>query len=689
MKSKGRIAFIKFGGLSAGGTERWLQTMAVMMQQRGFTIDYFYCDAAPYIGSDFKHPDTDGHRKKFLEDNNINLIRFNVGFKDVTKATHDWVDTDFWEVFDAAKYDLVQTAKAGPPEYPYHLIDIPIIEYVTLSAGVDNSPNIAWSIHCSQWQRKMWKNSGGDISRSSVIPVIPDEPITNLDLRRTLSIPVDSFVAGLHQRDSSDIFSNWPLNAFQNLPVDAHFILLGGSDNYVNQAEKLGIKNFHKLSHSADPEVIGSFLNSLDIYLHGRKDGETFGNVLAEALLHGVPCISHHSVSGANAQVETIGPGGYVLKSKSEYREKLFRLYGDPLLRKNLGLLGKEHAKKYFSAEHAANLLENLYLHFIKSKNPTLIKSANMPEYAFSHLGYLVAGDLEDKSAIESHAIYGGYPEKFDVKISNFLNRKHETVYFDIGANSGLYSPEIAFHNASAQIYAFEPQPSSVAKIEATVALNGWTDRFRVFALGISDQQGELSLSLSGSGSTFDDSFNDFKSDKEIICKVDSLDNFVKINSIRRIDFIKIDVEGYEMKVLWGAKKTIESLRPILFVEIARTINDREYFNMDFENVFIFAAQMNYVSLRSDGKGMVFPRLKNSKIKHVHMYLLLPREIAFATIAKLIVFVLVFHISNVIHKIFSIFRRFFLKFDQLSSLIKNCLSVVNNNFPSANKVRKS
>ena len=42
MKSKGRIAFVKFGGLSAGGTERWLQTMAVLMQQRGFTIDYYF-----------------------------------------------------------------------------------------------------------------------------------------------------------------------------------------------------------------------------------------------------------------------------------------------------------------------------------------------------------------------------------------------------------------------------------------------------------------------------------------------------------------------------------------------------------------------------------------------------------------------------------------------------------------------
>lgn len=689
MKPKGRIAFVKFGGLSAGGTERWLQTMAVMMQQRGFTVDYFYCDSAPYIGSDFRHPDTDEHRKKFLEDNQINLVKFKVGFKDVTKSTHDWVDTDFWEIFDQTKYDLVQTAKAGPAEYPYNLMNIPIIEYVTLSAGVDHSSNIAWSIHCSQWQRKLWMSSGGDISRSSVIPVIPDEPTTTQSLKEALGIPVDSFVAGLHQRDSADIFSDWPLNAFQSLPRDAHFILLGGSEKYVDQAKKLGISNFHKLSHSADPIIISAFLNSLDIYLHGRKDGETFGNVLAEALLHGVPCISHRSATGANAQIETIGPGGFFLESKLEYKEKLLELHADRVLRKNLGLIGKKHAERYFNANHAADLLESLYDRFIQGKTGSLTSSTSPLQYAFSHLGYFVAGDLEDKSAIESHALYGGCPEKFDVRLSNWLNSRSGIVYFDVGANSGLYSPEIAFHNPSAQIYAFEPQPGCIAKIETTAGLNGWTDRFRVLPLGLSDNKGELSLSLSGSGSTFDDFFNDFKSENSILCKIDTLDNFVKSNSISKIDFVKIDVEGHELQVLMGAQETIRNSRPILFVEVARTILGRDYINLNFDNVFDFASDLKYVSFRSNGKGMIFLRRKNLGIDHVHMYLLIPREIVFLVSARLIVFVLIFHISNISDKIGSLLCRIILKSSHLLTRLKTGLALSKNRIIAINKVRES
>jgi FkbM family methyltransferase len=689
LKSKGKVAFVKFGGLSAGGTERWLHTMAVLMQQRGFTVDFYYCDSAPYIGSSFVHPDTDPHRMKFLKEHGIQLIKFNVGFKDVTIPTHDWVDTDFWEVFDQTKYDLVQTAKAGPAEYPYHLMEIPVIEYVTLAAGVDHSSSIAWSIHISQWQRKLWMSGGGNVSRSSVIPVIPDKPITDQNLRKVLSIPAGAFVAGLHQRDSAEIYSDWPLNAFQHLPKDAHFILLGGSEKYVDQAKRLGIINFHRIPHSADPQIISSFLNSLDIYLHGRKDGETFGNVLAEALLHGIPCISHYSASGANAQVETIGPGGRFLKSRSEYKETLLQMYGNSATRKHLGELGNKHAEKYFNSEHAGASLEQVYLRIITGQSSFPNVSRTPLPYALSHLGYLVAGDLEDKDAIESHAIFGGYPEKFDVKISNFLNKKLGIVYFDIGANSGLYSAEIAFHNPSAQVFAFEPEPNNIEKIDATSSLNGWAHRFQVFHQEFSDNPDAAELSLSGSSSTFDVVGDAIRSKNRMLSKIDTLDNFVNNNEIRKIDFIKVRTRGNELKVLLGARTTIKSLRPILFVEVDHTIHDPENDNSNFENVISFSSQENYVVLRSDGRGLLFLHRRKPKTSRIPMYLFLPREVALPLIAKLFVFIVVFHLSRFFSEMRSFFDFVFEKFLQLYHLLKSGNFFSKSRLISIYKVRKS
>jgi hypothetical protein len=177
---------------------------------------------------------------------------------------------------------------------------------------------------------------------------------------------------------------------------------------------------------------------------------------------------------------------------------------------------------------------------------------------------------------------------------------------------------------------------------------------------------------------TFDDAFNDYKSTNRIVCNVDTLDNFIKSNSITRIDFVKIDVEGHELQVLMGAKESIGQFRPIMFVEIARTISDRDYFNWNFEKVFDFAREMNYVPLRSNGKSMIFPRWKNSKIHHVHMYLLVPAEIAFLVSAKLLIFITSFHISSVLNRIWILFRRLILKFSHFYQILKTNILIIAN-----------
>ena len=98
--AKIKVAFIKFGGMANGGTEKYLQTIAAHLPKDEFEVDFFYCDAAPYIGSDFKHLDTDKSRVEYTKSHGVNLIKFDVEFKDVTKPTHDWVNTNFFDLFD-------------------------------------------------------------------------------------------------------------------------------------------------------------------------------------------------------------------------------------------------------------------------------------------------------------------------------------------------------------------------------------------------------------------------------------------------------------------------------------------------------------------------------------------------------------------------------------------------------------
>lgn len=329
MQKKINIAFIKYGGLAAGGTEKWLQQMALNLPKDIFEIDYYYCDPSDYLGSNYIHAPTDHKIYINMIDKNINLIKFKVGFKDVRHPFHIWKYSNFWKIFNHQKYDFVQTAKAGHKEYPYYKIPLPIVEYVTLDTGVDKSKNIFHSIHLSNWQRDQWVSKGGDFNKSSVLPIPGIDQLSNINLREELGIKKNDIVLGFHQRQDDNIYSPIPLNVFKNLnDKNTHFILMGGSELYKNFAKKKNLDNIHFLKHDSNPLRISSFLNTLDIYCHGRSDGETFGTVLAEAMLHKLPCVSHVSTI-ANGHIETIGEGGKVCKSETDYLNFVKKLIND------------------------------------------------------------------------------------------------------------------------------------------------------------------------------------------------------------------------------------------------------------------------------------------------------------------------------------------------------------------------
>ena len=99
-------------------------------------------------------------------------------------------------------------------------------------------------------------------------------------------------------------------------------MLLGGSKLYSKQCKDLNINNFTQLDFSSDTKIIDKFLNSLNVFCHGRKHGETMGLVLTEAMRYGIPVISHKAES--NAQVEVIGNAGKVYSKKNIFQYSNF-----------------------------------------------------------------------------------------------------------------------------------------------------------------------------------------------------------------------------------------------------------------------------------------------------------------------------------------------------------------------------
>lgn len=362
-----KIAFIKFAGLAAGGTESFLQTVAANLPKDKFEVHYFYTNPAPYIGSDWVHPDNDPFREQYLLDHKVKLIKCRVGYKNVNDPIHTWIDTDFWDKYkENGPYDLIQTGRAGHPEYPFtHILDTPIVEAVTLAGMADNQNNIVKSMHCSRWAAEQWIKAGGDPSKIEIIPLIKDLPHNYQhlpSLRQELGIPDDAIVLGFHQRADDNIFSPIPLEAYAKIAKNnsnIFFIILGGSQSkYIQQAKSLGLQNFIQFTHTGDTKFIFRFLNTLNIYAHGRSDGETYGVVISEALACNLPIISH--VAPCMGHVETIGPAGIIANDVDSYANAIFKTINSSRTSKSI-----EHYNKNLSVQAVLSKIVSIYENII------------------------------------------------------------------------------------------------------------------------------------------------------------------------------------------------------------------------------------------------------------------------------------------------------------------------------------
>lgn len=346
-----RVAAIKFGGLAAGGSEKWLQTIVCNLPKDRFVIDYFYCDSAPYIGSSWVHPDTDPSRKSYMEKNEISLKKFRVAAKNITIPTHDWVDTDFWSIFDEDNYDIILSARAGHLEYPFYRMKTPEVSLITLAGMAERNENTKKYIHISEFQKKKWIDAGGDPSKAEVVWLFTEHKATKGDnLKETLGLEGKT-VIGLHQRAENTIFSPIPLLAYSRVRRnDTVFLLKGGGDLYKKQANDLGLNDVVFLPHSADENELNLFLRTLDVYAHGRADGETYGQCIAEAMSYGVPVVSHTAAS--NGHIETVGDGGIVVNSIDEYIEVLKNFLENPSMRKTIGSKAKLRFDNHLSIDN-------------------------------------------------------------------------------------------------------------------------------------------------------------------------------------------------------------------------------------------------------------------------------------------------------------------------------------------------
>jgi glycosyltransferase involved in cell wall biosynthesis len=119
------------------------------------------------------------------------------------------------------------------------------------------------------------------------------------------------------------------------------------------------------LQPTTDANRLSSFYNTIDILLHRRVEGETFGMINAEAMMHGKVVVSHLS-NVDNAQVEILGDTGLIseLQDFKTYAGFVSRLIQNPSLREELGKKAAQRSWDLFRPEVVAKRLHSIYNRF-------------------------------------------------------------------------------------------------------------------------------------------------------------------------------------------------------------------------------------------------------------------------------------------------------------------------------------
>jgi FkbM family methyltransferase len=173
------------------------------------------------------------------------------------------------------------------------------------------------------------------------------------------------------------------------------------------------------------------------------------------------------------------------------------------------------------------------------------------------------------------------------------LIRRDDTC-IDVGANVGLYTVFMAQHATSGSVIAFEPVPLNRDLLSLNVRLNQLSN-VAIHGSVVSDTSDPVRFSI-----TVDGAYSSIRNtgrrtiQQEIIAEATTLDREF-LGSRRRIDVVKIDVEGAELLVIQGAKQLLSDpdMRPrVLLVELD-AVNQHAY-NTSPSDVIGYMASFGY-----------------------------------------------------------------------------------------------
>lgn len=158
----------------------------------------------------------------------------------------------------------------------------------------------------------------------------------------------------------------------------------------------------------------------------------------------------------------------------------------------------------------------------------------------------------------------------------------------DVGANIGFFSVYFCqWVSEGGKVIALEPEPHNYSQLLVTLKRENQEGKIETHSVAVDCQKGTVRLALNPAHP------GDHKLGTEgIKVSAVSIDSLLADRNWPDVSLIKIDVQGAEMRVLQGARKTIERAHPAFFVEIDESALHQ--FDASAKDIFMFFSQFGY-----------------------------------------------------------------------------------------------
>ena len=200
------------------------------------------------------------------------------------------------------------------------------------------------------------------------------------------------------------------------------------------------------------------------------------------------------------------------------------------------------------------------------------------------------------------------------------FEKKDNLIFWDIGANIGLYSIYNVIKNKNSVSISFEPSSSNLRVLTRNISINRLEDNIKVFPLPLTNKVNQFQImnesdfveggSLNSFGEKFNFEGEIFENKMNYQIYGTSINYLIKNNILEIPDYIKIDVDGIEHFILEGASKYLENKKiKSLSIEI------NENFKEQYEKVMEIMKKNNFKVLhKKHNKDLIPTESKYSKI---------------------------------------------------------------------------